>query len=502
MMFFVLPGCSDGEESFDSQGSELHRQRGSVTIVTTGDPSVGPYTVGATTTVSGDVRIEFWDNGVLRATEHDAPYCLTPEVAGACTPGSLGAGTHQLVVNVLTETGTTVLARASATIVEAPASSPPPPPPPTPSPSPEPPPPTAPPAWPVPTGKILYVSLTGSDSADGSQAAPFRSLGRAAKAVVPGVTVLVAPGDYAGDIVTAVDGTASARIVFLSSDRWGARIKTGSTDTGWWNKAAYTDVIGFEVDGTAATSWRSGIYATGAHSSTQYCKVHDILRDATAFAAAEASHNGGAALQGDNWYGNDDINLIGNLVFAVGPATKTSSLVHGIYQTAAGTVANNVVYDTVGVGITTWHDAHDISIVNNTIYAARDCGICVGAGDAGIFGNPISARAGDYLTVANNVVVESRYGITEGGQTGTHNVHVDNLVYGNVEGSIILQHGLTATGTLLVDPRFVDTTNLDFHLLAGSPAIDSASSTYAVATDFDRRTRPSGSADRGAFEAP
>ena len=45
--------------------------------------------------------------------------------------------------------------------------------------------------------------------------------------------------------------------------------------------------IGFEVDGSNAPSFRVGIYASGAHTSTQYCKVHDILRDPTAFAAAK-----------------------------------------------------------------------------------------------------------------------------------------------------------------------------------------------------------------------
>ncbi|MFC5548442.1 DUF1565 domain-containing protein, partial [Massilia aerilata] len=62
-----------------------------------------------------------------------------------------------------------------------------------------------------------YVSPTGSDTAAGTKAAPFKTLARAAKAATKaGTTVWVAPGTYAGGIKTTANGTASARIYWVS----------------------------------------------------------------------------------------------------------------------------------------------------------------------------------------------------------------------------------------------------------------------------------------------
>ncbi|WP_376712378.1 DUF1565 domain-containing protein, partial [Acinetobacter baumannii] len=69
------------------------------------------------------------------------------------------------------------------------------------------------------------MSPNGSDSAVGSKAAPFKTLARAARAVTrPGTTVWVAPGSYAGGIKTTASGTAAARIYWVSTTKWGARI--------------------------------------------------------------------------------------------------------------------------------------------------------------------------------------------------------------------------------------------------------------------------------------
>ena len=58
-----------------------------------------------------------------------------------------------------------------------------------------------------------YVSPTGSDTAAGTKAKPFKTLARAAKAATkPGTTVFVAPGTYEGGFKTTASGTAAARI--------------------------------------------------------------------------------------------------------------------------------------------------------------------------------------------------------------------------------------------------------------------------------------------------
>ena len=70
----------------------------------------------------------------------------------------------------------------------------------------------------------LFVAPNGSDANPGTQSEPFRTIARAAQVVTSGTTVYVAPGQYTGGFRTNVSGTAEARIIFVSSERWGAKI--------------------------------------------------------------------------------------------------------------------------------------------------------------------------------------------------------------------------------------------------------------------------------------
>ena len=77
-----------------------------------------------------------------------------------------------------------------------------------------------------------YVSPTGSDSAAGTKTAPFKTLARAAKAATqPSTTVWVAPGTYAGGIKTTASGTSAARIYWVSTTKWGAKVVPPSSSS-------------------------------------------------------------------------------------------------------------------------------------------------------------------------------------------------------------------------------------------------------------------------------
>ena len=57
------------------------------------------------------------------------------------------------------------------------------------------------------------------------------------------------------------------------------------------------------------------------------------------------------------------------------------------------------------------------------------------------------------------------------------------------------------TGNINADPQFVDITLNDYHLLAGSPCVDTGTSNGAPTTDFDGQVRPLGNGpDMGAYE--
>jgi hypothetical protein len=61
--------------------------------------------------------------------------------------------------------------------------------------------------------RTFYVATTGNDAADGSAAAPWRTLQRAANAARAGDQIVVRPGRYAGFTLTT-SGTATNPIVF------------------------------------------------------------------------------------------------------------------------------------------------------------------------------------------------------------------------------------------------------------------------------------------------
>jgi hypothetical protein len=348
----------------------------------------------------------------------------------------------------------------------------------------------------------LYVSPSGSDTSSCSQSAPCRQISRAASLAGPDTTVHVAPGTYAGGFTTTASGTASARIKYVSDIKWGARISDSSESwVLWWNQGSYVDITGFEIDGSGSLPvLRQGFYCDGSHVTFVNNKVHDILTTQAAYLAATSSGKGGAGIGMDNYNRAVDQSTIGNIVYNIGPNGRFAPPgAHGIYHNTPGIVMNNVIYDINGIGISTWHGAENVSIINNTVDNARRGGILVGSGDSGV-----GSGTGDGFTVANNIVTSSYGGISEGGQTGSNNYYINNLFYQNyARPNYSIKTGHTPVGTINADPKFV--ANSDYHLQSGSPAIDAGVSTVngisAPSTDNDGNGRPVGNGyDIGAYE--
>jgi hypothetical protein len=211
----------------------------------------------------------------------------------------------------------------------------------------------------------LYVAPTGSDTADGSEAHPFQTISRAARAARPNTTVFVAPGTYEGGFKTTAPGTAEGRIRFLSTTRWGAKLvppAISKTDTAWDNRGSYVDVEGFEIDGSVTrqgTPWTHGIYFGGSYGLISHNHVHHL---ATATPCTSA---GGSAIGVDSYYHGAHIDVVANVVHDIGP--PGCHFVQGIYVSTSGTVKNNVVYRVSEAAIHLWHDASDVVISHNTV---------------------------------------------------------------------------------------------------------------------------------------
>jgi hypothetical protein len=336
-----------------------------------------------------------------------------------------------------------------------------------------------------------YVSPTGNDSAAGTKTAPFKTLARAVKAATKAsTTVWVAPGTYTGGIKTTASGTASGRIYFVSTTKWGAKIVPGSTANVWDNRGNYVSIIGFNIDGSSKPSVTHGIYNGGSYGSTEGNHVHHIANGAT------CTSGGGEGVGTDAYYGGVQDDVINNVVHDIGP--KGCRYIQGIYISTSGNVKNNVVYRAGQAAIHLWHDANHVNIINNTV-AESPYGILVGGGD---FYH--STAGDDYTVVRNNILINNGYGIEEEGKTGIHNVYSNNLVYGNTT-AISLRNGLKATATVSSNPLFVSytkgMTTPNFHLTSSSPAIGRGTSAGALTTDIDGKPRNATTGyDIGAYQ--
>ena len=352
------------------------------------------------------------------------------------------------------------------------------------------------------SGTQYYVSPVGSDGNDGSQQHPWQTIQHAAAAAQAGATVHVAAGTYSGAITTQINGTASARIRFISDAQWGAVIRASSVDIVWTNLADYVDIEGFDIAGSTANTCE-GIINYASYVRIIGNHVHDVGHDAT------ACQYGAGIVNHDNRAGQDD-DVIGNVVHDIGDPSHANSLQHGIYHAnLRGHIQNNLVYRCAGWGIHLWHAANQVTISNNTVFNNAYGGLLIGDGDD--TGGFPPGVVNDYTVVTNNLVYRnglqpgaSGFGIEEYGNTGTHNQYLNNLVYQNGPSNWRLQNGVTDTGSIGADPQFLNYQtdgSGDYHLAATSPAFNAGTAVAAPSLDINGAPRVPGSLDIGAYQS-
>jgi parallel beta-helix repeat protein len=356
------------------------------------------------------------------------------------------------------------------------------------------------PSVPPPASATLYVSPGGSNTGPGTVDHPFRTMSEAARVASPGTNVRVAPGTYTDPVVTRASGNSTARVRFVSSTRWGARIRVNGGDRAWLNDADYVDIEGFDI---SAPDARSGLDNEGSHVRIEHNHVHHVANRLT---AAGCDHDGGAGIvNGNSAAGYNEISA--NLVHDIGDYTNprvpgSCWTVQGIYDAAPrGTVLNNIAYRNEAFGIHLWHAASGNVVANNLSFNNGVGGIQVGAGDS-----PGGITADDYV-VANNLVLDNPlFGIRAAGVLGLNNRYLNNLLYRNGSTYTGIGHGIS--GTLEVDPQFVNyqvdgfDAGGDFHLRSTSPVIGAGHRTGAPSIDYDGASRPATTVNLGPFALP
>ena len=387
-----------------------------------------------------------------------------------------------------------------------------------------------------------YVAPSGDDAATGGAGNPWRTLQRAANAVRAGDDVIVREGAYAGfDLRTS--GTEANPIRFLADSGAVVNTRNPRTPDGInLEGASYVSLEGF----TVVSQPRAGIRSVLNRFVTirgNYLDANarwgiltgfsdDLLIEYNVAMNSEIEHGiyvsnsgdrpvirgnlvwnnraNGIHMNGDRFQGGDGIisgalvehNLIGENGRGGGSGINADGVQDSRFQ-------NNLIFDTHASGISLYRiDGGDGSkrnlVVNNTILVAADgrwaLNIQDGSTDNLVLNNILWTAHPTRGSIA--LSADSRPGFYS-----DHNIVMNRLSINGGSSSITLAQWQATTGldgnSLLSTPAalFVDPLNGDYHLAAGSPAIDAATDWEAPWLDLDWLPRPLGGGwDIGAYE--
>ncbi len=363
-----------------------------------------------------------------------------------------------------------------------------------------------------------YVSPTGSDSNNGtSSSTPWLTLTKVKNKLVAGDTAIFAPGTYTGKVTFNTSGTSGNPITLLSSVKWGAKIVQGTGSglgtTLLHTQADYITFDGFEI---TAPDYQLGVFIESNYVTVQNCWVHDVCN------SFNPHSNGGYGI--GNWQTNyhslGGVVIQNNRVERVGLKDINGNItyqqyVHTIYvqcdnSVSQSTIQNNLIIQSSGMGISLYHNPNNWLVTNNTIIKAYTYGL-------DCWGDYGSGYIADHNTIQNNIFRDcgpnSAYA-SQSSACGTHNVFRKNIAYGTyvrtydytsydfIPGTgnpLQTDTNLTNANPLFVNYQTDGSGN--YHLSAGSPCLDTATSTNAPSTDFDGNARPQGAGyDIGAYE--
>lgn len=280
-----------------------------------------------------------------------------------------------------------------------------------------------------------YVATNGSDGANGSQAAPFRTLTKAVGLLRAGDVVHVRGGVYKETVQITVKGTADSRIVIQSHPGEMAifdGVGTGrNVNVITLYKSAYVDLSGFEV----RNAGQIGICSWGSNNvRILNNKVHHSFRNGiyVGWDAFGVSYDN--VVDGNTVYNNVLENA--NRAFPNGGwATGVS-----MNYTDRGRVTNNRIYENDGEGIVTilskytliegneLSDNFSVGVyVDNSRFVKVNANLIYSTGNSRYYriGYPASgmATANEYYdhalpssdnTFTNNIVINSRWGFFYG----------------------------------------------------------------------------------------
>ena len=391
-----------------------------------------------------------------------------------------------------------------------------------------------------------WVTTAGKDdAAAGSSTAPWLTLQFAADHVKAGDTVHVKNGSYVGfDLRTG--GTAASPVKFVGEGdavmitSRNARTPDGINVEG----ADYVTIENFTINGMPRTGARCALSAFVTFRKIKADANHDwgILTGCCTDTILEDNVTTGSLVQHGIYFSNSGdrpiirrnvihgnvgagLHMNGDITVDCSPKLTTDGIIdhaviedNVIYDNGSGSgincagvqnsiIRNNLLYGNHGSGISLYQGeapegAKNNLVVNNTILMAADGRWALNVNQAST-GNKIRNNIFFTLHPSRGSIVITADSLT--GFDSDYNLLTPRMSPDGDPTTLDLagwqalgydEHGFAGTP----DAVFVDATS-DFHLEAGSPAIDKGEAASAPPTDLTGAARPAGSApDLGAYE--
>ncbi|MBN2388589.1 MAG: right-handed parallel beta-helix repeat-containing protein [Anaerolineales bacterium] len=415
----------------------------------------------------------------------------------------------------------------------------------------------------APASAVYYVSPNGDDANPGSEALPWRTIQKAAEMLAPGETVLIIAGTYSERVIPQRSGTAEGFITYAAYPGHTVIIAGTDVEIPEWgglfeiSNQAYIRVSGLTIINAQANPHNPGLLVE--HSS-QIIVANNTIRSTNdsgiaiwASAQVIVEHNDvGQACLAD-W--NESISIGGSTAFEVRYNHVHDSQKEGIAikdDSSNGLVYGNEVWSvhSVGIYIDGWDKStHDVAVFANLVHDIQGNGFALASEQGGLLENiyvynniaydnqwtglHVTTCCSDShpmrnLQILNNTFVENGRDPWGGGILLENPQAVEVLIRNNLcsqnlsfqiavstsvpAANFIVDHNLIdgyrngqdeirGMDFIEADPLFRDRIGRDFHLLAGSPALNHGVSDQAPATDFDGQPRPQGAGlDIGADE--
>jgi parallel beta-helix repeat protein len=381
------------------------------------------------------------------------------------------------------------------------------------------------------TGRILYVDRHDhacSDSGPGTLRQPFCTISQAAAKVRSGQTVRVSAGTYSEQVRVSRSGTSRAPIVFAAAPRAKVIVRGGAN--GFTIKGRWIKITGFTVTRTRSygidVSQSSHITLADNHVSyagkpvsglaSYGIRLNHVADSLVTNNITDHNTNSGIALV-DGSAGNT---VRTNHAFANAQGYQRAASGIRLFDAPGNTIAGNFAYQNEDSGIECDAGSDSGLVYNNVAYLNGDHGIdnyrapgtriiantVYGNATAGINveGNSPGARIVNNITVDNGInsprtrgnIRVDRVSIAAGTRSDFNVVYLTapgKLVEWDSVGYSSLSAFRSATGQevhgIQADPRWIDPVHGDFHLRAGSPAIDAADSAASGQPKLDAKRK-------------